>query len=98
MKRQDIKHLKLVGAILETVLAIPILGGLIIISTLWTMLLITLGFHIAILAISSNNKARKTAPILGIVTSCLGWIPIVGWIMHVITAVFYWIDWTRKKV
>ena len=71
MKKKDIKDLKFAAAIVETVLGIPILGGLIIISTVWIMLLFVLGFHIAILAISSNNKTKTTAPILGIITSIL---------------------------
>lgn len=38
------------------------------------------------------RKEKIHGSILGIITSCIGWIPIVGMIMHIITAVFLLID------
>ncbi|WP_128893646.1 hypothetical protein [Longirhabdus pacifica] len=77
---------------LEAVLAIPFIGALIIIGFSWTPLVVMLVLHIVTLALSSQNREGITGSVLGIITSCIGWIPFVGWIMHVLTATFLMIS------
>ena len=89
------KGLKLAGAIVETILGIPFWGGLLILSMFWSPLFLMLAFHIVALILLSKSKQRKTPAILGIVASTLGWIPFVGMILHIITAVLYWIAWQK---
>jgi hypothetical protein len=89
------RTLKLTTAIIESVLAIPIIGGLLIIMSLWSILLIMLALHIITLVYSSREKKSKYGSILGIVTSAIGWIPAVGWMMHVATAVCLWVSFAR---
>jgi hypothetical protein len=84
--------LKWVTGALEAVLGIPILGGAIIISFLWTPLILMLVLHIVTLVLTAKEEGSKTGSILGIVTSCIGWIPFVGMIMHILTAVILMID------
>lgn len=90
------KGLKLAAAIVETILGIPLLGALIIVGTLWTVLILSLTLHIITLIFSIKENKNKNPSILGIITSAIGWIPIVGMIMHIITAIFYWTDWSKK--
>ncbi len=89
------KALKLASAIVETVLGIPILGGLIVLSLAWTPLVIALTLHIVTLIFSVKQKIDKPGSVLGIVTSCVGWIPGIGMIMHIISAVILWIEWAK---
>ena len=84
--------LKWVSGGLEALLGIPLLGGAIVVSLYWTPLLIMLALHIVSLVISSKENKKKTGHILGIVTSCLAWIPFVGMVMHIISAIFLMIE------
>jgi hypothetical protein len=88
--------LKWVSGGIEAFLGIPFFGGMFIISLLWTPLVIMLGLHIVTLIVSRDDGVTSTGSILGIITSCVGWIPIVGMIMHIITAIFLMTDASRK--
>jgi hypothetical protein len=90
-------YLKLTAAILESIMAIPILGGFIVVTLVWIPLFVALIIHILALVFSIREKKSKLGPILGIVTSLIAWIPFVGFIMHVITAIFNWIGAFDKK-
>lgn len=77
---------------LEALLGIPLLGGTLVISLFWTPLVIMLAFHIVTLVLAQKQHLKTRGSILGIITSCVGWIPIVGMVMHILTAVFLMID------
>ncbi|RLE46797.1 hypothetical protein DRJ22_01045 [Candidatus Woesearchaeota archaeon] len=85
--------MKLGAAILETILAIPILGAMIILFSFWLLLPVEIALGIIGIIMSKKAKTKKTGHIFQIITGCLAWIPIVGWIMHIITAVILWIGW-----
>jgi hypothetical protein len=91
------KVLKWVGGGLEAFLAIPLLGAAVILGLAWTPLLLMLIFHIITLVLSVKAGTAKVGPILGIVASCLGIIPFVGWALHVIAAVFLMINAAQEK-
>jgi hypothetical protein len=84
------KHnaMQLVGAIIETVFAIPVLGAALIIGALWIPLGIALIVHIIALVFTIQAKSSKVGPILGIIASTVGLIPFVGWILHILAAIF----------
>ncbi|PFA66820.1 hypothetical protein CN378_12950 [Bacillus sp. AFS015802] len=76
----------------EAVLGVPILGAAIIIGFLWFPLVIMLVLHITTLVLTIKDKGATTGSILGIITSCIGWIPFVGMVMHIVSAIFLMID------
>ncbi|WP_163969537.1 hypothetical protein [Oceanobacillus halotolerans] len=80
--------LKWVTGGLEALLGIPILGGSIVVGFYWTPLGIMLVLHIVTLILTTKDEGKITGSILGIVTSCIGWIPFVGWILHILSAIF----------
>lgn len=80
--------LKWVTGGLEAVLAIPVLGAVIIIGFAWIPLLIMLALHIVTLVLTRQDGGGYIGSILGILASVLGWIPFVGWILHVLAAIF----------
>ncbi|MBS4208307.1 hypothetical protein [Bacillus sp. FJAT-50079] len=88
--------LKWISGGLEALLGIPILGGLIVIGFLWTPLVIMLILHIVTLILTKRDGGASIGSILGIITSCIAWIPFVGMIMHILTAVFLMIDAAKK--
>jgi hypothetical protein len=79
---------KLAFAIVETVFAIPILGAMIIMGLLWIPLGLALIGHIINLVFSIKAGGAKLGSIMGILASTVGLIPVVGWILHILTAIF----------
>ena len=67
-------------------LAIPVIGGLFVISNGYSPLMVMLILHIITLVLSKRDQGPMIGSIIGIVTSCLAWIPILGFILHIITA------------
>lgn len=80
----------------ELVLAIPFLGGLIVIGTGYVALGLMLLLHIVTLVLSTNQKEPGYGSIAGIITSVLAWIPFVGWFLHGLTAILLIISAVRK--
>lgn len=79
--------LKWVSGGLEALFGIPILGGIIIISLSYIPLMIMLVLHIATLIVCMREAKSKVGSILGIITNILAWIPFLGMVLHIITAV-----------
>lgn len=91
------RPLKLITAILESIFAIPVLGALLIIGSLWTLLGIALVLHIISLVFSAKEKKGTSGNIVGIIASVLGWIPFLGFILHLVSAILLWIDFAKKN-
>lgn len=87
--------LKWVSGGLEAILAIPFIGATIIIGFFWLPLLFMLALHIVTLVLTRRDGGAYTGSVLGIITSCIGWIPFVGMVMHILSAVFLMIDATK---
>lgn len=84
--------LKWVSGGCEAFLAIPIVGGTFVVGLYWSPLFIMLILHIVTLVLTKRDGGPATGSILGIITSCVGWIPILGWIMHVLSAIFLMVN------
>lgn len=84
--------LKWVTGAFEAFLAIPILGAGFILGLAWTPLGAMLILHIVTLVLTKRDNGASVGSILGIITSCLGWIPFVGMIMHILSAVFLMVN------
>ncbi|WP_313801706.1 hypothetical protein [Cytobacillus sp.] len=88
--------LKWLTGALEAILGIPVLGATIIVSLAWIPLAIMLVLHIITLVLTKKDGGASVGSILGIVTSCIAWIPFVGMIMHILSAIFLMIDASKK--
>ncbi len=71
---------------MEALLGIPLIGGSIVIGFGYTPLFVMFVLHIVTMVICSKERQDKSGSIVGVVTSCIAWIPFVGMIMHIITA------------
>lgn len=80
----------------EAFLAIPIAGGAFIFSNAWLPLLFMFVFHLITLVVSARDKRSYTGSILGMITSAIGAIPFIGWVMHTVTAIVLLIDAGRS--
>ena len=96
--KETIRITKWVAGGIEALLGIPVLGASIILGLVWTPLVIMLAFHIINLVLSKKEDLPITGSILGIVGNAIGWIPFVGMIMHIITAVFVMIEAYNTKI
>ncbi|WP_077620015.1 hypothetical protein [Bacillus sinesaloumensis] len=90
--------LKWVTGGLEAILGIPFLGASIIIGFFWAPLGIMLILHIITLVLTKKDGGSYVGSILGIITSCIGWIPFVGMTMHILSAIFLMIDANKVDV
>ncbi|EIT83711.1 hypothetical protein A374_19365 [Fictibacillus macauensis ZFHKF-1] len=97
MKRKVSSVLKWITGGLELVLGIPYIGGIIVVSLFWTPLVVMLILHLLTLLFSDLEKTNKHASIVGIISSCIGWIPFVGMMMHLITANLLFVDAAQEK-
>jgi hypothetical protein len=97
VNREMINILKWVSGGIEALLGIPVLGGSIIISMAWTPLFIMLAFHIIIVIFSNKAGVKAYGNVLGIVTNIVGFIPVVGMIMHLLSAVFILVNAAQNQ-
>lgn len=95
--KDTVKLLKWGTGALEALLGIPVLGGTIVVSLLWLPLLFMLVLHIVTLVLAKKANMSASGNVLGIVTSCLAWIPFVGMILHILSAIFIMMDAARKE-
>ena len=82
------KILKWVTGAMEVFLGIPFVGGIMVISFLYLPLMVMLILHIITLVYCNQENLDKAPSMVGIITSCIAWIPFVGMVMHLLTAVF----------
>lgn len=85
----------LFALLLEFLLAIPILGGAIVLSTGYAILGIALIIHVIALIFAARTNSVKYASILGIITNLLAWIPFLGWFLHVLVFILYLIAFIK---
>ena len=83
-------------AIIESVLAVPFLGGSLIIALMGIPLVFALIGHIHTLVYCVRSGKNKVPSIVGICASTLGVIPVIGWLLHVASTVLYWMLYTDK--
>lgn len=88
--------MKLITAILEGILALPILGGAIVVATSYWALIVMLVLHVITLILTRKDNGFSAGSILGIITSLIAWIPVIGWLMHLVTAIFLVIGTIKK--
>ena len=97
MDRDTLRLLKWISAGIDSFLGIPVLGGAIILSTGWTPLGIMFIFHIVLVIFSSKAGEKAAGNVVGIITSVVGFIPILGMIMHLVTAAVIALEMAGQK-
>jgi len=79
--------LKIISGLAELCLAIPVLGGMIVIGTAYWALVIMFVLHVVTAVLSSKNRESFYGPICGIITSLIAWVPFLGWFMHLLSGI-----------
>lgn len=96
--RETVRTTKWVAGGIEALLGIPLLGGSIVLAMTWTPLIAMLAFHIVNLVLSSREGLPITGSIIGIIGNALGWIPGLGMVMHILTAIFVMMEAYKTDV
>lgn len=91
------KVLKWVTGAFELFLAIPFLGGLIVMGSSYTVLGVMFILHIITLALAVRNNEPFYGSVLGVVTSVVAWIPFVGWLLHLLSGIFLMVNAAQKS-
>jgi len=91
-----VKVLRLISAVWESFLAIPMIGGMFIISWAWAPLIASfvLGF-VGIIACVSERKSTA-GHVLQLIAGLLGFVPVLGWLFHFVAALVLWISFVRS--
>ena len=96
--KKTIKITKWIAGGIEAFLGIPVLGASIILGLVWVPLALMLAFHIVNLVLSKQEGLPITGSILGIIGNALGWIPFLGMVMHILTAILVMIEAANTKI
>lgn len=96
--KKTIKITKWIAGGIEAFLGIPVLGASIILGLVWVPLALMLAFHIVNLVLSKQEGLPIAGSILGIIGNALGWIPFLGMVMHILTAIFVMIEAAKTKI
>lgn len=86
----------LIGFLTELILAIPVLGGSIVVGSAYSALVFGFIIHLLVFIMAAIKGRGKVAPVFGMITCALAWIPFLGWIMHTISAVIYLVAIVKK--
>lgn len=92
-----LKVAKVVALIYQAVLAIPFLGGSIVLFSGWGALGLGFVIHAIVFILALKMGGAKIASIIGMITSIVAVIPGVGWLMHLITTIAYAIELLTRK-
>lgn len=89
------KLLILISAICEGVLGIPLVGGFIVMGFSYTPLAAMFILHIVTLIVVARENQSKAGSILGIVTSCIAWVPFLGMFMHWVACIVLFVIFAK---
>lgn len=93
INQKQVNVLKWITGSIELFLGIPIVGGTIILSLAWIPLFVMMAFHVIILIIVLRNKhAFPVGNAIGLGASVLGFIPGLGMVLHLVAAVFIFME------
>ncbi|MFC4355208.1 hypothetical protein ACFO0S_09130 [Chryseomicrobium palamuruense] len=93
----NLRVAKIIALIFEVVLAIPILGGSIVIMSGYSALGVAFIIHLVVFILALKMHGAKLGSIFGMVTSLIAWIPGIGWLFHTITAIVYAVEVLTRK-
>ncbi|WP_131502221.1 hypothetical protein [Exiguobacterium sp. s166] len=92
-RKDSLRTLKWVSGGLEAMLGIPVLGGLFIVfGTGYNALWVMLAFHIVVVVLTARAGRVSKGNIVGIVASTIGFIPVVGMLLHMAAAITILLD------
>lgn len=77
-------------------MAIPVISWLIVFTTGFPIFILLL-FHTISLIIAVKSKTKVLGNILGLCASILAIVPVLGWLLHVITAIVLLVDVRKNK-
>ena len=84
MVRSIVRLYKMILGLVELFFAIPIFGGGFIIAHAYTPLVVLIVLHAVGVALANGARKTKGIHIFGVVGNMVAFIPIVGWLVHLL--------------
>ncbi|MFC4810565.1 hypothetical protein [Paenibacillus sp. GCM10023250] len=91
------RALRWTTGVCELLLAIPLLSAVIIIGTSYAPLFIMFVLHLIALGLSIQNREAKYGSVMGLITCVLGWIPFLGWLLHLVTGILLLVSAAKRE-
>src|SRR5699024_1586974 len=88
--------LKWVTGSFEAIVDIPLFGASYVVGSVYIALAVMLILCILTSVVTTRTGGKTVGSILGIVTSCIAWIPFVGFIMHILSTIFLMVNASEK--
>lgn len=89
--------LKIVNGALECLWGFPFLGGTLVVSFLYIPLILMFIMHLICLILAGQSGKKISGPLIGVIGSVIGWIPFVGFVMHILAAVFNLVEGIKDE-
>ena len=84
MVRFIVRLYKMILGLVELFFAIPFFGGGFIIAHAYSPLILLVVFHAVGIALANGARKTKGIHILGVIGNMAAFIPIVGWLVHLL--------------
>lgn len=82
----------LIAFLYELFLSLPLIGGFTLIASGYLALIYAIILHLIALVGRGFSGRSKVVPTIALILTLLTWVPFVGWLMHVIITLLYFID------
>ncbi len=87
----------LVAGIFEAVMAMPIVGWSMGISSVGFFWVAGLIINIVVLTIVKRSKKSISGNVVGIIANIIGWVPILGWFFHLIATILLFVFFFKEE-
>lgn len=85
-----------IAAVWESLLAVPIIGGMFVISWMWGPLIVSFMLGFAGFVVCAKERRSVFGSVLQMIAGVLGFVPFVGWALHVVAALVLWLSAVRN--
>lgn len=86
------KTLKWITGTLEVILALPVVGVSIVLGSHYIVLPIMFVLHLFTFMMTKKDRGAKSGSVIGMVASCIGWLPLLTIAPHLLAAFFLFVN------
>ena len=96
-KMSDVSWGYLIAGIFEAVMAIPIIGWSMGVSSFGFFWVVGLVINIVVLTIVKRSKKSISGNVFGIIANIIGWVPILGWFFHLVATILLFVLFFKEE-
>ncbi len=96
-KMSDVSWGYLIAGIFEAAMAIPIVGWSMGVGSFGFFWVVGLVINIVVLTIVKRSKKSISGNVVGIIANIIGWMPILGWLLHVTATILLFVLFFKEE-